>query len=261
MRLDLEKAIRPGEHTTTRRLIEAARKVVPEVSPACIDVAGGLVSFAGIDSPLSCASGIGAFERVTRDDIAEITAFYRSRSATPRVIVTPLADPSLEAELTTAGYAAGERGQAVLACTDISPEIARDPRIEVAKDTAAWARASSRAYHGRDELAPGEERIASILAATEGAIALEGRERDAIAVTGVLVLGGDSAVFLGGATHPAFRRRGWQLALIRDRIARAREAGARLLRAAAGPGSSSERNFHRCGFVTRYVRVTWELPP
>lgn len=242
-------------------MIEAARRIVPEVAPACTEIAGGLVSFAGVDSPLSFAYGIGASEPVTRDDIAEITAFYRSRGSTPRVVVTPLADPSLQAELSAAGYVAGEHRQVVLVCTDIPSEIQRDARIHVAEDIAAWARASARAHHDREEFTPGEDRIALILGTTEGAIALEGRDGAAIAVTGTLWLDEENAAFLGGTTDPAFRRRGWQLALIRDRVARAREAGARLLRAAAGPGSSSERNFHRCGFVTRYVRVMWELPP
>ncbi len=261
MKYGIDEAIHDAKIATTRRLVEAARRVVPEVGAACIDVADGIASFSGIDSPLSFADEIGALGHVTREDVAAITSFFKSRGATPRVIVTPISHPSLEAELTAAGYVPGERRQAALVCTDIPREIARDPRIGIAKDIPAWANASGRAFYGSDDVTPAQRDLALILAATEGAIALEGRDGDAIAVTGVLSLGDASAVFLGGATDPAFRRRGWQLALIRDRVARAREAGARFLRAAAGPGSSSERNFHRCGFVTRYVRATWELPP
>jgi hypothetical protein len=257
----IDEAIHRAKIATTRKLLKAARRVVPEVAPACIEVADGIASFTGVDSPLSFADEIGALGLVTRKDIAEVTAFFKSRGATPRVIVTPISDPSLEAELTAAGYVPGAHRQAALVCTDISREIARDARIEVAKDLAVWASASGRAFYGGDELTPSQNNLALILGTTEGAIPLEGHDGAAIAVTGTLLLDDASAVFLGGATDPAFRCRGWQLALIRDRVARAREGGARLLRAAAGPGSSSERNFHRCGFVTRYVRVMWELPP
>jgi hypothetical protein len=77
-----------------------------------------------------------------------------------------------------------------------------------------------------------------------------------------------TAAFVDGASSEPddefvalFRRRGWQIAMIADRMARAREAGARFLRGTARPASSSERNFHRCGFVTLYTRALWERRP
>jgi GNAT superfamily N-acetyltransferase len=70
-------------------------------------------------------------------------------------------------------------------------------------------------------------------------------------------VGRDHATLFAGSTHPAFRRQGWHTELIRDRVARARDAGARLVHAPAGPGSASERNFLRCGFIRLYTRVLW----
>jgi hypothetical protein len=66
------------------------------------------------------------------------------------------------------------------------------------------------------------------------------------------------AALFAGSTMAAFRNRGWQIAMIRDRIARARDEGARWMRATARPTSTSERNFIRCGFQTLYTRTLWQ---
>jgi GNAT superfamily N-acetyltransferase len=173
------------------------------------------------------------------------------------VFVTPMADPSLMRELTGAGYAPGEREQSLLASADLFGHAQRDERIDVARDLAAWARASATAFLERDELEPGDDRIALILATTDGTIALEARKGNAIVATAALAVRGEHATLFAGSTHPAFRRQGWHTELIRDRVARARDAGARLVHATAGPGSTSERNFLRCGFVRLYTRVLW----
>ncbi len=72
---------------------------------------------------------------------------------------------------------------------------------------------------------------------------------------------GDCATLFGGSTLTSFRKHGLHGALIRERIAQARDAGARFMRAGATPGSTSERNFQRCGFVTLYTRTLWERRP
>jgi len=174
------------------------------------------------------------------------------------VFVAPAADPSLQRELTTAGYVAGEREQSLLASDDLVSHAQRDARIDVAQDIAAWAKASAAGFLEREQLKPGDDVIALILATTEGTVALEARAGDRIIATGAISLSGEHATLFAGSTHMAFRRQGWHTALIRDRVARAREAGAKLVRATAGPGSISEQNFMRCGFVRLSVRVLWE---
>jgi len=201
---------------------------------------------------------VGIRGPVTASDITQITEFYESRGTTPMVFVTPAAHPSLQRELTAAGYAAGDREQSLLAPGDLIGHARRDDRIGVAKDIGAWARASAAGFLGREELQPGDDVIALILATAEGTIALEVRDGDSIIATGAMSVIGDCAALFAGSTLTAFRRQGWHTALIRDRVARAREAGARFVRATAGPGSRSEQNFMRCGFVRLYARVLWE---
>ena len=220
-------------------------------------MAGGLVAFTGVESPFSQAIGIGAFAPVTNNEIGQITAFYESRGSTPRVLVTPLSHPSLGRALAAADYAPSEYVN-VLASDKLDAFALRDDRIAAAKDLDAWARASAQAFKDREKLVAGDEFVALVIASSEGVCPLEAREGGAIVATAAMDRRAASAGLFGGATLFDFRRRGWHVRLIRDRIARARDAGARFARASARPASESERNFHRCGFETLYTRVLWE---
>jgi len=242
-----------------RSAIDAARRLQPELGADGIEVAGGFAAFTGVGSPLSEAIGVGSQGPVDAAEIAEITAFYQSHGTRPRVFVTPLADPSLARVLAQAGYVPIEYSN-VLASDRLDSFARRDERIAVTSDVEAWSHASARAFTGREILEPGDETIATVIASCEGVIALEACENGAIVATAAMDVRLGCAGLFAGSTMGEFRNRGWQIALICDRIARAREAGANLLRAGAAPGSTSERNFQRCGFVTLYTRVLWELP-
>lgn len=255
---DLFETIRLCEIAGIRCGIATARRLTPEAGVASIEIGGGLVAFTGVDSPLSQAYGIVG--PVTDADVASITAFYATRSATPRVYVTPPADPSLSVALAAAGYAPSEY-ESVLASDSFEPHARRDERIEVTRDLDEWASASARGFVGRDKLQPSDLAIARLLVYSDGIIPLEARENGTIVATAAMDLRNGCAALFAGSTLPAYRERGLQLALIRDRIARARDAGARLLRATAQPMSISERNFHRCGFETLYTRALWERKP
>ena len=254
---EIHEAITRCEIAGIRCGIEAARHLQPNVNADAIEVGGGLVAFTGIDSPLSQAIGVGAFSPVTDAEIAQITAFYQSRGATPRVFVTPLADAALAPGLARAGYAPAEY-ENVLASDKLDAYALRDDRIGIATDLRAWAYASALAFTDREHLVPGDEIIALIIASSRGVCLLEAREGGAIAATAAMDLRDECAALFAGSTMPAFRSRGWHMAMIRDRIARARDAGAHFMRATARSASVSERNFHRCGFDTLYTRALWE---
>ena len=67
--------------------------------------------------------------------------------------------------------------------------------------------------------------------------------------------------WLGAAgTVPDARGRGAQTALLRHRLALAAELGATRIAAKAAPGSVSERNLLRAGFVQAYDIVQWSRP-
>ena len=253
---DINDTITRCEIEGIRRGIAATRRLYPDEHAEGFDIAGGLAAFTGVGSPLSQAYGVGSAAPVTDSDVARITAFYESRAAVPRVFVTPLADPSLGVLLARAGYEPAEY-ENVLVCDDYS-RARRDDRVVISSDIPAWARASTESFLDRTRLEPGDDKIATILASSEGVCLLEARNGEEIVATAAMDFCGDCSALFAGSTMPGYRNRGWHIVMIRDRMARARDGGARLLRATAKPASVSENNFRRCGFEVLYTRTLWE---
>ncbi len=252
----LHDTIARAELEGIRSGIARVARLFADAGAECIEVAGGVAAFAGVASPFSRAFGIGVLSLIRGGDVARITEFYESRSATPRVFVTPLTDPALGRALAAAGFAPVEYDN-VLVATDPDAHALRDERISVASDLEGWIRASVAGFAERRTVAH-DDTVARVLASNPAAIVLEARENGAVVATAVMTVRGECAALIAGSTLPEYRHRGWQIAMIRDRIARARNAGARIVYAAAAPGSASERNFHRCGFATIYTRARWD---
>jgi hypothetical protein len=255
---ELDETIRRCEIAGIRCGIATAARLTPHVGVAGVEIAGGLAAFTGVDSPLSQVYGVVA--PVTEAHIAAITTFYESRGATPRVFVSPLADPSLAAGLAGAGYAPCEY-ESVLISDAFEENAVPNACIRAAADLDAWAAASAQAFTGLEFPQRADIAIAKLIAYSEGVYALQAIENGAIVATAAMDLRNGCAGLFAGSTLAAFRGRGWHLALIRDRIARARDQGASFMRATARPMSVSERNFHRCGFETVYTRALWERKP
>lgn len=243
----------------TLTCVDAARRLQPNLGVAVIEVAGGVVAFTGVDSPFSQAIGVGVNAKVGDADLERLTRFYTERGATPRIVVSPIADASLGKRLAAAGYVPDEYTNALVADLD-DVDAPRDERFTVATDARAWGRNSAMGFMGVDELGEDGGLIGEIIASAEGVTALEGLDEGRVAASGAMDVQGEIAGLFAGSTMAAFRGRGWQTALIRDRLARAREAGARFARAFALVASPSERNFRRAGFTALYTRARWERP-
>lgn len=253
---ELDEKIRRCEIAGVRSGIVAAQRLRPHADVACIDVAGGVARFIGFCPSLSQAFGVGTLAPVSVADVARITEFYGQRDTAAGVYVSPMADPSLGCALAAAGYVPTEH-ENVLVSDDFRPHALRDERIDIARDVEDWARASAQGFNGAEPIEAADEQMAMVFASAEGVTALEGRYDDTIAATSVIAFRDGCAMFFAGSTLPGFRERGWHLAMVRDRISRAHTAGSCLMRAVARPSSSSERNFHRCGFTTLYTRTLW----
>jgi hypothetical protein len=255
---ELDATIRASEIAGIRSAIAAVRHLAPEASAESIEVAGGLVAFCGVDSALSQTVGVGYDRAVAAADVARITEFYALRGCAARVFVAPLANASLGCELAAAGYVPVEY-DSMMASDSFDDHALRDARIAPSGNLDAWAIASLQGFGDHNATTnPPDELIAAIIAHSDGVVALEARDAGAIAATAAMDLRDGCAGFFAGSTIPAFRNSGLHVALIRDRIARARESGARFMRAWAQPGSISERHFRSCGFDVLYTRALWE---
>lgn len=253
--MNVARALERGGIDGCRDCVTAAREVAPQLNAAALEVAGGVAGFAGAGSPLSEACGLGVFEDVTSNVVARMTQFYIERGSVPRVLVSPLCSIALTDELARAGYRPVEYQNVFL--REIAGEGVRDERIAVAKDHHAWGRASASGFLGRE--ADGDEAlIGTIIARAVTMVPLEARVDGTVVATAAMDVRGEIAGLHGASTMPPARRRGWQSVFIRDRIARARELGARYVYGSAGVGSASERNFRRAGFDVLYTRTLWE---
>lgn len=256
---ELASLIEASERTLLLGFYHAAKRLRPDAGFERIEIAGGIATFFGTASPLSQATGLGLSAPVSTSDIERLTRFYHERGAPARVSVNPLASLSLERELANAGYSPIVYNN-VLAMDTVKTTAQRDARISEETDAAAWGRASARGFSNRYANEEDGSFLAMTIALGTGVTALSARESGQIVATGAMCVHDSLASLFAGSTLDEHRRNGYHRAMIVDRIARAREAGARYARTAAPVASTSEANFRSCGFEVLYTRSAWELP-
>jgi N-acetylglutamate synthase-like GNAT family acetyltransferase len=237
-----------------RECVAAAREAAPHLNADALEIAGGIAAFAGRESPLSEAGGLGVFLEATPQDVALLSQFYLDRGASPRIVVTPLSSFALTDALAQDGYRPIEYQNVLVRAADCGE---RDARIGVAADIPAWAFASASGFLERDAGAD-EALVGTIIARAATMIPLEARVDGTIVATAAMDVRGELAGLHGASTMPVARQRGWHNVLILDRVARARELGARYVYGIANVGGASERNFRRLGFEILHTRTLWE---
>jgi GNAT superfamily N-acetyltransferase len=255
------ESIELAEAAGLRSAVQFGRGAYPDRGLLTEDVAGGMMAYAGADSPFNQAQGIGIRVPVSERDIDTIVEFYHSRSTAARIILTPLANLEASSLVARRGFVIEEFSNTMsLDLSDV--QLERDARVEVCTDPKVWSYHSARAFGNGGE--PDEPMlfIGELMAAHPNVVPLMVREDGAIAATACFAVENNGiAALFAASTAPEYRGRGYQSALICDRLARAREAGARVVRAGAMVGSASERNFRRYGFTPLFTRSTWILKP
>jgi hypothetical protein len=236
---------------------QSTQRLYPAIGATVIDVAGGAALFAGADSPLSQAMGMGLQGRVGEDDVARVTRFFFERGAPARVQVSPLADLSLGRYLAQTGYVPVEY-KTVLAAEVRALQPVRDARVRVSDDPRRWARASAMGFMSTDRIEEGADSVGRVIASSPGVLALEGYEGRTIVATGAMDVYEDLIALFAGSVLAPYRRQGWQKALILDRIARGVEIQGTYAWAMAVAGSISEWNFRACGFTALSTCAVWE---
>jgi hypothetical protein len=256
----LGASIEKADVAGMRACVASAQRVAKDLDARSIDILGGIAPFVGVSSPLSEACGLGIFSgEAGPDDVARLTAFYEERGTPARVLVSPLASTTFAPLLASTGYRPVEN-QNVLACEIAFVDCERDDRVSESRDPRSWGRQSAAGFTEPAECDPSEDAvlIGTIIASVPSVTILEARVNGTTVATAAMDVQGDLAGLFAGSTVASERKRGWHAALIRDRLARARDRGARFARTSAGVGSASERNFRRAGFQVLYTRTVWE---
>src|SRR3954452_22225492 len=226
-------------------------------------LAGGQLLFAGIDSPLTHALGLG-FEGVTDADVERMEEFYRSRGSGVTVDVSPYADGSLLETLTKRHYRLSEFANVLVRQIhpgEQIPELPGTPPIRLAADSESelYAGTVIRGFFGRDEVTKEELNLGRTLFAVPGTQCYFAILDEVAAACGQVGFHAGVATCFGDSTLASYRRRGAHAALIRARLAEASARGCDLITAGTQPGSVSQRDYERQGFQVAYTKATMVL--
>jgi GNAT superfamily N-acetyltransferase len=265
--LDLARRVEMAEAHAGRECAEACHRLHPEYPVAVAEIAGGIAVFAGVDSPVTQAIGVGLQGEVSDAQLDALTEFFHSRKAPSAIELCPLVDMSLYEKFAARNYRLLEVSNVLLLddlkAARISDEL--DPavtvRIAALEESKLWTLTVAQGFaehypvtQAMLDLMEGfyyRPTACCYLAFVDGVIAGGAAVSAQHGVCGLF----------GASTLPAFRRRGVQSALLATRLAWALEKGCDLAVSITQPGSISHRNIERNGFRVAYTRTKLILAP
>lgn len=245
-----------------------ARMAAGSIAVAIEEFAGGAAVFAGVASPMTHALGIGMRGAVQAGEMERMERFFWDRGSACLMDLCPLADPSVIAFIESRPYRVVEFNN-VLA-RRILPDEGFGPAVGVQgvaePDVGMWARVVSEGF--AEYMPVTEEMVRMMTTACQanqcwlawdesaglGAAKSVQVERAPVAGAAMNVQN-RVALFSGDASLLSARRKGWQAALIRARLAAAQAQACEIAMATVLPGSASHRNYERAGFELVYMRV------
>jgi hypothetical protein len=226
---------------------------------ASLEAAGGIVVFAGADSPLSHAIGLGLSGPLAEAEICDIEAFFRTRGARPSIDLCPLAHPSLLEFLGARGYRATQFDN-VMVKRLAGTEIALTPRVRrgLPDEVDLWSHTVGRGFFEHTELTTEEMDVGRAICAMPGAMwYVASLPSGELAGGAALAIHNGLATLFADSTIVPYRRQGLHRELIAARLNEALAQGCDLATASAMPGSGSQRNYERMGFEVVYTRVNF----
>ena len=237
--------------------VSMARALKDRLPEVCFESCGAAFAiFAGAGSPMTHVLGLGMNGKVSAEELKRMEAFYQERGSSCFIDLCPLADLSVMAYIESQPYRVVEFND-VLA-RRISPDEAFNEagglRRVQQTEMRQWSRLIS---EGFSEPMPVSDEMSELIGATcqnaQCWFAGVSADEDALG-GGALAIENGVALFFGDSILPGARRRGWQSALIRERLLAAQRQGCGLAMVSVLPGSGSHRNYERAGFELIYTR-------
>lgn len=261
--LDLARKLEAAEAEGAVACVEALRRLRPKARAAVEQIGGGTAVFAGIQSPVTQAIGIGLEGPVPEAEVKRLERFYYRRGDDVRVEVCPLAHPSVTELFGQRGYRVVEYSNVLT--RPVAAKTARGARpqgftIEAAgaNDARLWTETVCQGFAEHFPVTPELLELMLMFAGSPGATCYLARADGKAAGGATLSVRGKVAGLFGASTLPEFRNRGIQTALLRTRLAAAKAAGCEIAMSIAQPGSASHRNMERQGFHVAYTRVKFQ---
>ncbi len=245
--------------------VEVRQRETPEVAAVWHAFGGTYAIFDGATSPMTQSFGLGLFEPVTRDGMAELEAFFHARGAPANHEVSPLAGIETFALLVERGYRPIELGTVLVQriAEPLEPRPAPGLAVRVCEgdDRAAWVDASVAGWSDDPAVASVIRSFVEIASRNRSMVHFVVEHGGTAVATGSLGIHDGIALLAGASTIPDARGRGAQSLLLTARIAEARRRGCDVALMVATPGSTSQRNAERRGFQVAYSRTKWQRDP
>jgi hypothetical protein len=221
-----------------------------------IEIGGGYAAFAGVNSPLTHAIGLGLHGPVSPNDFDRMEDFYRARGSSVNLDLSPQADWSMF-ELMAA------RGYRIVECNNVlaGPVIGgRDARVQITEEIEPWARTVSLGFFSLTGFSEPELEVCRRLLRIENSTAWLARVDGVPAAGAAMSMRGKLALLFADSTVEKYRGAGLHLALIRARLQHAAQHGCDLATASTAPGSTSQHNYERAGFRVLYTKLNMASP-
>jgi hypothetical protein len=265
--LALARRIELAEAHAAVDCAEALERMRPGGVGAVEPIAGGFAIYCGAGSPVTQAVGLGLDGAVSEEEFDRLEEFYRSRNEAVRVETCPLADVSLVRHFGERGYRVTEfsnvmalplRGASSLEADGPSPAAGVTMERIGNQQMDLWTLTVSQGFSENFPVTQEILEVMKMFALGANVECYLARVDGAVAGGATLALRQGVAGLFGASTLPAFRNRGVQTALLKERLRRAMTENCDLAVCIAQPGSSSERNVVRQGFSVLYTRVKFE---
>jgi GNAT superfamily N-acetyltransferase len=261
--LALSQRLERTEGHASSSFAEARRRAFPGCDAEWIEHAGTVAIFDGVDSPVTQSFGLGLFETLTVEALEVIERFFRARGASPIHEVSPFAGVAALSLLCSRQYRPIEISSVLYREVEKTPEEHQSSvcaRLITPQENQLWADISAGGWaQDNPELLATVKQLGAVVSASEGSICFLGEADGQPGAAGVLRMHEGVALLGGSATLPAFRRRGLQGALLRERLRYAADGGCDIAMMVAEAGSNSQRNAERQGFRVAYTRIKWRL--
>jgi GNAT superfamily N-acetyltransferase len=262
--LALARRLEGAEGRANAAFVASRARLQPETGATWREVAGTLVMFDGVGSPLTQTFGLGTLGEATGVALDEIEGFMHERGAEVFHEVSPMAGMPLLEVLASRGYRPVELTSVMHRPTTL-PVPGADAQVRVRRlepgEVDLWADTAARGWGETPELAEFMRAFGTITATAEGTVPFLAEVDGEPVATGALAMHGGVALLAGASIVPAARKQGAQRALLQARLRSAAEHGCDLAMMGAEPGSASQRNAERQGFRIAYTRIKWHLPP
>lgn len=259
MDMELARRVEMAEAFAGKACVEGLLRSRPAFPAAIAEIAGGIALFAGVDSPVTQAIGVGMNGPVGDEDLQRLEAFFRSRGAAVAVEVCPLVDSSLYQAFGERGYRLAEVSNVLVRQFDAHDKFdgPQDVVVRPAKinEARTWVETVAKGFA---EHSPVTESLLDVMQGffyRAGACSFLAYVGDEVAGGGCVSSHDHVGGLFGASTLSAFRRRGVQAALLAARLRWAFDQGCDLAASIALPGSVSQRNIERVGFRVAYTRT------